>query len=362
MMRWNPTGKNFEKQWLALQQVKDAETPDVPKISKTLPIMKWRDAFIDMLGQCIGIRDISLMYLIRPDVAVPDPPAALQAHPPVPGALNGLYPHSEDAGSIGDELILRASHDHVHYKVDNKKLYYLLAEATVSTQHATTLRPYQRTHDGRAGFLSLISQHAGHDKWNIEVKKADAFLHSAKWKGTGNFLLETFCNKHRQANETLKSAHATGIPYQLPSQHTRVGYLLDSIETTDAELNAAMAQVRTTKDDVAQTGLRYDFELAVTTLTPSDPVARRRTGAKVSDGHTVADVDASLSPAEAAEGKLRSGIGKSGVALRWHKTPEYRQLSKEQRDELWRWRKKEGEYSGRKSTPKTKFGIPMQVL
>ena len=29
---------------------------------------------------------------------------------------------------------------------------------------------------------------------------------SAKWKGNGNFLLETFANKHRQANEMLKSA------------------------------------------------------------------------------------------------------------------------------------------------------------
>ena len=90
----------------------------------------------------------------------------------------------------------------------------------------------------------------------------------------------------------------------LPSAYTRVGYLLEKIETTDPQFNAAMAQVQTAKDDVAQTGLRYDFELTVTTLSPSDPVARRRTGGKGLDGLAVEDVDASLSPVEAAGAKL----------------------------------------------------------
>ena len=38
-MRWTPTGRNFELQWKALKQVKDEDDPDVPKISKSLPIM-----------------------------------------------------------------------------------------------------------------------------------------------------------------------------------------------------------------------------------------------------------------------------------------------------------------------------------
>ena len=36
MMCWkNPTGRNFELQWKALQQVKDEDDSDVPKISKS---------------------------------------------------------------------------------------------------------------------------------------------------------------------------------------------------------------------------------------------------------------------------------------------------------------------------------------
>ena len=81
---------------------------------------------------------------------------------PVAGVAHGVCPHSEEAGSIGEELILRASHDHVLYKEDNKKLYYLLAEATVSTQYAPTLKSFQRLHDGRAGVF-ILDIHAGHD-------------------------------------------------------------------------------------------------------------------------------------------------------------------------------------------------------
>ena len=77
-MKWNPTGRNFELQWKALNQVKDEDDPDVPKISKSLPIMKWKDAFVDMLGRVVGIRDISLLYLIRQDIIVPAPAPPLQ--------------------------------------------------------------------------------------------------------------------------------------------------------------------------------------------------------------------------------------------------------------------------------------------
>ena len=139
-------------------------------------------------------------------------------------------------------------------------------------------------------------------------------------------------------------------------RYTRVGYLLDNIETTDPLLNATMAQIRTDKDDVAQTGLRYSFEEAVTTLTPSDPVARRRIGKNRLDGVAAADVEATISPVDADGTKIRVGIGKTGVALRWHVGPEYAKLPKDQKDELRRWRHKTGEYAGRKDTPGEKSG------
>ena len=40
---------NFETQWKALKDRKDEDDPDVPKITKALPIIKWTEAFQDFL-------------------------------------------------------------------------------------------------------------------------------------------------------------------------------------------------------------------------------------------------------------------------------------------------------------------------
>jgi hypothetical protein len=63
-IRWNHVAKNFEEQWKALKDRKDADEPDVPKISKTLPVMKWTESFPDFLRQVIGVRTIPLIYVI----------------------------------------------------------------------------------------------------------------------------------------------------------------------------------------------------------------------------------------------------------------------------------------------------------
>ena len=40
-MRWQHVAKNFEVQWKALKARKEDDDPEVPKISKALPIIKW---------------------------------------------------------------------------------------------------------------------------------------------------------------------------------------------------------------------------------------------------------------------------------------------------------------------------------
>ena len=54
-MRWNNVIKNFEIQWKALKTKRDEDTPEVPKISKSLPIMKSTEAFQDHLHRVIGV-------------------------------------------------------------------------------------------------------------------------------------------------------------------------------------------------------------------------------------------------------------------------------------------------------------------
>ena len=55
-IRWTHVMKNFEVQWKALKDHKDiGDVPDVPVITKQLPIMHWSEAFSDFLSRVIGV-------------------------------------------------------------------------------------------------------------------------------------------------------------------------------------------------------------------------------------------------------------------------------------------------------------------
>ena len=61
-MAWNTVMRNFNEQWKALEERKENENPDVPKITKALPVIKWTEAFTDNLSRAIGVRMIPLAY------------------------------------------------------------------------------------------------------------------------------------------------------------------------------------------------------------------------------------------------------------------------------------------------------------
>ena len=61
--QWNQVMSNFEIQWKALKERKE-DDPDVPKITKALPIIKWTEAFEDFLNRVVGARMIPLAYVI----------------------------------------------------------------------------------------------------------------------------------------------------------------------------------------------------------------------------------------------------------------------------------------------------------
>ena len=122
-MRWSNVMKNFEIQWKVLKEHKEADDPNIPKISKSLPIMKWTEAFQDYLHRTIGVRTIPLAYITRETVDMPAIPPPQEAN----------KPHSTEYGSIEVELVARASHDHELYKEDNGSINYHLEEATCGT-------------------------------------------------------------------------------------------------------------------------------------------------------------------------------------------------------------------------------------
>ena len=84
-------------------------------------------------------------------------------------------------------------------------------------------------------------------------------------------MLKHFISQHRNTYVST-SACAEHIQYQLPSEHSHVGLLIDAIQCADAGLQAAMASVKT---DNGLHGLRNNFEQAAAHLLPYDPVAKK---------------------------------------------------------------------------------------
>ena len=251
-LQWNTVMKNFDVQWTALKEKNGEDSPETPKISKALPVIKWTEAFQDFLNRKIGNQNIPLAYIIQ---AEPNPPAV--APPLAPG-----QPHSVEHGSVEAELIARASHTHTLFRNDNSDLYFLLEEATRSTSYAASIRPFQQYRDGEAAWKALTSQYAGKDKWEDEIKKQEQLLHTHIWKGQSNFSLEHFISQHHNTYVSMLAC-AKHVQYQLPNEHSRVGFLIDAIQCADAGLQAAMASVKT---DSGPNGLRNNFEKAVSHL------------------------------------------------------------------------------------------------
>ena len=147
----NQVMSNFEIQWKALKERKDEDDPDVPKITKALPVIKWTEAFQDFLNRVIGARMIPLAYVIQIDPQVPGNTPPLAAN----------QPHSTEHGSVEAELIARAAHTHALFREDNSVVYYHLEEATRGTSYAASIKPFQRGKDGRGArkaFLSICRQ------------------------------------------------------------------------------------------------------------------------------------------------------------------------------------------------------------
>ena len=329
-IQWDPVMSRFKELWNALKIRRKADDPVTPKISKALPVIRWTEAFIDHLHRCIGVRLVPLAYVTRPDTAVPADVPALATD----------QPFSTENRSLEGELISRASHTHGLFPDDSADVYYKLEEATRGTSYADSIKPFQRRKDGRGAFLALQSQYAGTDKWEAEIKRQSTLLHTRKWKGQSNFSLERFVQQHRTAYVSMQAC-SQHVAYQLPNEHSRVGFLLDAIKNDDAGLQAAMANV---EDDTGPVGKREDFERAASHLLPKDPVAKKM-ALRNSEGKRPS-AEISETTAIVGKGNQKGGIGKTGVHLRYHKPDEYDALTRPQKKELMEWRAAGGKSTG----------------
>ena len=64
-----------------------------------------------------------------------------------------------------------------------------------------------------------------------------------RWYGTTAFTLHAFLAKHRLSFNTLERC-AEHVSVELPNQRTRVGYLIENIDSDDKDVTTAVSLVR----------------------------------------------------------------------------------------------------------------------
>ena len=96
-----------------------------------------------------------------------------------------------------------------------------------------------------------------------------------------------------------------------------VGYLIDSIMSTDVNVVSALASIR--MDDI---GRSEDFEEASIFLDQIFPIATKKGGGKPPEN------------IGAAGTKLNSGVGSTGVEIRFYNSADFMELTPKQRAEF----------------------------
>jgi hypothetical protein len=99
-------------------------------------------------------------------------------------------------------------------------------------------------------------------------------------------------------------ACAQHVQYQLPNVHSRVGFLLDAIQSSDAGLQAAMASVRTETAPKATTSHLLTY----------DPVARKGIATHERDNLLISGVEGEVSAFNMTK---KPGVGKTDVHFRF---------------------------------------------
>ena len=146
-----------------------------------------------------------------------------------------------------------------------------------------------------------------------------------KWNGRV-YRLEKFVGLHRNFFVQLQGT-ADQVNLQLPTEHSRVGLLINNMSNSDSDLRASIDSVC-----INTNNMRDDFEGDGEFLFPVCPYAKHQNDRGLSTsnrrGANICN--------DALRGKSSS---KTGVILRWHKRNEYSELSPEKKHKLYEWQK-----------------------
>ena len=327
LMNFTQYLKDFRIEYDSIVKLSKQDEPDIPKSSKDLQIMNWQSAFENYCNSIFRVRRIPLSYVIHDNDGPPANDDLLA------GCLYGK------SGSLLDDLIARASHQHPLFKTDNQKVYKILAECTLGTQYTLTVTTYSKRKDGRSAYKALVNSHLGDDKWDKKVEATVNQIMNLKWNGRV-YPLEKYCNKHRAAHAFLDEAKDHVKVHEF-NDGSKVKYLIDNIEISNADLKAAIGMIRANNN-----GLKTNFEGAIRLLLPVNPFKPR--GGKYNGKRNYAEVGSTRAGGD--NDQVSYGTGKTGVELCYYTNAQYRKLTDEQKNELRLWRQTpEGKAAMKKS-------------
>jgi hypothetical protein len=169
------------------------------------------------------------------------------------------------------------------------------------------------------------------------VKEAKHTLSNKVWSGNTPATLAQYMGMHCHAWITLTEC-AKHIPVDMPNDHARVTYLMDSLKTVDPTALAATATVRQDEaDKCVNSKNRFAYLVPVC---PDTAKTAKKTG-KVAFDASVSG-NSGKTQGGLGGGNANPGQGSTGVALRYHHHKEFHALNKEQKDEVCKWTKVNG--------------------
>ena len=208
------------------------------------------------------------------------------------------------------------------FRNDSAKVFQELSKGLAGSKYAATIARFYDVNgrmNGRGAYFAAETQHAGQAVWEEQIENSDDYTKTRKWSGLTSMLLESHIDGHRNAFVNLTEAD-THVNYQLPNDRTRTTQFLNSLNSTDPELIAAIVDIK--KDDP---GMRENFEETIAFLAPCDLVACKRSNSK--------QPSAEISGATANIGNLKDGkFGTTGVELRWYKYNESNALDESKQE------------------------------
>ena len=93
---------------------------------------------------------------------------------PTIGTISATFPYSEGVDSLHEELITRASHNHLNFAGDNRMVLDVLIAFLNTTRHLSDLTPFQKRRDGRRTLAALELHNEGNSKWDPIVSEAES--------------------------------------------------------------------------------------------------------------------------------------------------------------------------------------------